>query len=114
MIVGDGGTEQHFDAATFGAAWQPGSRRIATMTADLGSGRSLTLTPTESWLRASSEDAQLMAATAIYGMWKNYRNQAPVEVVLLDADGEPYVAIRDQGEAGPQLTVVDQASGRES
>ena len=26
-----------------------------------------------------------MAATVIYGMWKNYRNQAPVEVVLLDA-----------------------------
>ena len=24
VIVGDGGTEQHFDAATFGAEWQPG------------------------------------------------------------------------------------------
>jgi hypothetical protein len=78
------------------------------------SGGTLTLTPTESWLRASSEDAQLMAATAIYGMWKNYRNQAPVEVVLLDADGDPYVAIRDEGEAGPALTVIDQASGSES
>ena len=70
--------------------------------------------PTESWLRATSEDAQLMAATAIYGMWKNFRNQAPVEVVLLDADGDPYVAIRDEGEAGPELTVIDQASGSES
>lgn len=46
VIVRDGGTEQHFDAATFGAEWLPGSRRIATMTADLGSGRSLTLAPT--------------------------------------------------------------------
>lgn len=46
VIVGDGGTEQHFDAATFGATWQPASRRIAKMSADLGSGRSLTLSPT--------------------------------------------------------------------
>ena len=77
-------------------------------------GSTLTLTPTESWLRASSQDAQLMAATAIYGMWKNHQNQSPVEVVLLDATGEEYVVIRDEGEAGPQLTVIDQASGRES
>jgi len=73
-----------------------------------------TLTPTESWLRASSQDAQLMAATAIYGMWKNYQNQSPVEVVLLDAAGDQYVVIRDEGEAGPQLTVIDQAIGSES
>ena len=76
-------------------------------------GNTLTLTPTESWLRASSRDAQLMAATAIYGMWKNYQNQSPVEVVLLDAAGDQYVVIRDEGEAGPQLTVVDQAMGSE-
>ena len=29
VIVSDGGTEQHADAATFTADWQPGSRRIA-------------------------------------------------------------------------------------
>ncbi len=46
VIVGDGGTEQHFDAATFDADWQSGSRRVAAMTADLGAGRSLTLNPT--------------------------------------------------------------------
>lgn len=45
VIVGDDGAELHFDAATFGLDWQPGSRRIATMTVDLGSDRSLTLTP---------------------------------------------------------------------
>ena len=45
VIVSDGGTERHFDAATFSADWQPGSRRIARMTADLGYGQSLTLTP---------------------------------------------------------------------
>ena len=45
VIAGDGGTERHFDAATFSADWQAGSRRIARMIADLGNGRSLTLTP---------------------------------------------------------------------
>lgn len=43
--VDDGGSERHFDAATFAADWQPGTRRIARLTADLGSGRTLTLTP---------------------------------------------------------------------
>ena len=62
-------------------------------------GGTLTLTPTESWLRASSEDTQLMTAAAIYGMWKNYRNQAPVEIVMLDATGDQYVVIRDEGKA---------------
>jgi Bacterial SH3 domain len=77
-------------------------------------GNTLTLTPTDSWLRASAQETQLMAAAAIYGMWKNYKDQSPVEVVLLDAAGEQYVVIRDDGEAGPQLTVVDRASGSES
>jgi hypothetical protein len=45
VIVGDDGTEQHFDAASFAADWQPGSRRIASMCASLGNDRSLTLTP---------------------------------------------------------------------
>ena len=54
------------------------------------------------------------AAAALYGMWKNYKDQSPVEVVLLDEAGEPYVVIRDEGEAGPELTVIDKASGRES
>lgn len=45
VIVDDRGTERHFDAATFDIAWQPSTRRIATMTVDLESGRSLRLTP---------------------------------------------------------------------
>ncbi|MBA3940224.1 MAG: hypothetical protein C0520_03330 [Sphingopyxis sp.] len=45
VIVGDDGTERHFGAAEFAVDWQPGSRRIAKMTADLGSGRSLLLAP---------------------------------------------------------------------
>ena len=46
VIVGDGGSEHHFDAATFDIAWDSGTRRIARMGAVLGAGRTLTLTPT--------------------------------------------------------------------
>lgn len=46
VIAVDGGSEQHFDTASFDAEWRRGSRRIAKMTANLGGGRSLTLTPT--------------------------------------------------------------------
>src|SRR3546814_5694260 len=45
VIVGDGGAEQHFDAATFAVQWAAGTRRIARLDAELGSGRSLRLTP---------------------------------------------------------------------
>ena len=55
-----------------------------------------------------------MTVAAIYGMWKNFKNQAPVAVVLLDERSKQYVVIRDEGEAGPKLTVVDQASGKDS
>jgi hypothetical protein len=55
-----------------------------------------------------------MAVAALYGMWKNYKNQSPVEVVLLDTAGEQYIVVRDEGESGPELTVIDQASGSES
>src|SRR3546814_10330495 len=40
-----GGAEQHFDAATFAVQWAAGTRRIARLDAELGSGRSLRLTP---------------------------------------------------------------------
>jgi hypothetical protein len=98
------------DALLFQVSERIGAPMIAEVSEN---GSALTLTPTESWLRASGEDAHLMAAAAVYGMWKNYRNQAPVEVVLLDAAGDQYVVIRDEGEGGPRLSVTDQASGSE-
>lgn len=76
-------------------------------------GSRLVVRPTEAWLTRSSRDAQVFAAAAIYQMWKNYRNNAPVSVVLKDRDGTDYVVVEDQGEAGPRLTVIDEASGRE-
>jgi hypothetical protein len=109
--VGLGAYSRDLDALLYQVGERFGTPMLAEVTEN---GSTLTLTPTESWLRASSADAQMMAAAAIYGMWKNYRDQAPVEVVLLDPDGAEYVVIRDRGEAGPQLTVVDQASGAES
>ena len=71
-------------------------------------------TPTVTWMRVTSQDAQMMAAAAVYSIWKNYKNQAPIEVVLLDPSGAPYVDIRDNGQGNPSFTIVDQASGSES
>jgi uncharacterized protein YgiM (DUF1202 family) len=76
-------------------------------------GDRLTIDPSSAWLRASSQDAHAMASAAIYQMWKNYRNNAPVSVVLLDENDQAYVVSDDDGEAGPMLTVNDIAIGRE-
>lgn len=46
VIVADKGTENHFDDARFAVEWQAGTRRIASLSADLGGDRRLTLTPT--------------------------------------------------------------------
>jgi hypothetical protein len=109
--AGLGAYSRDFDSLLY----QVNERLGYPMVAELAeSGSTLTLTPSASWLRATSQEAQLMAAAAIYQMWKNHQNQSPVEVVLLDAAGDAYVTIRDEGEAGPQLTVIDQATGSES
>jgi hypothetical protein len=55
------------------------------------------------WLRATSRDAHLMAALAIYQMWKNHENNRPVRVVLLDGE-VPYVTIADEP-SGPRVTM---------
>jgi hypothetical protein len=108
--AGFGAYSADLDALLFQVTERLGAPMIAEVSEN---GSALRLTPTESWLRASSEDTHLMTAAAIYGMWKNYRDQAPVEIILLDATGDQYVVIRDEGEGGPRLTVTDQASGRE-
>jgi hypothetical protein len=64
----------------------------------------LTVTPTEQWLRDGSRDAHVMAAAAIYQMWKNHQDQAPVRVTITGADGREYITISD-GTAGPELSV---------
>lgn len=62
-------------------------------------GNTLEATLTPQWLRAGSDDEHLLAAAAIYQMWKNHQNSAPVRVVLLQPNGERYIAIDEtQGE----------------
>ena len=45
VVVGDGGTERHFDGASFAATWDAGTRRLARLDVELDPGRSLRLTP---------------------------------------------------------------------
>lgn len=74
-----------------------------------GDGGSLRVTPTGEWLRATSRDAHLMTALAVYQMWKNHQNNGPVRVVLLDGD-EPYVTIADENGV-PRVTVAGSSRG---
>jgi uncharacterized protein YgiM (DUF1202 family) len=67
-------------------------------------GDTLEVKMTEHWLRAGSQDEHLLAAAAIYQMWKNHQNSAPVRVVLLDPRGERYVTIDET--QGPALLTV--------
>ena len=62
-----------------------------------------TLTP--QWLRAGSDDEHLLAATAIYQMWKNHQNSGPVRVVLLEPGGKRYITIDDAAGAQSLLTL---------
>jgi hypothetical protein len=70
----------------------------------LGDG-TLRVVPTPQWLRDGSREGHMMAAAAIYQMWKNHQNSAPVAVVMADSTGEDYIAIRDEA-AGPSLSIA--------
>jgi uncharacterized protein YgiM (DUF1202 family) len=61
------------------------------------------------WLRATSRDAHLMAAAAIYEMWKNHQNSAPVQVVMRDRDSD-YITIVDEA-TGPRLSIASLGEG---
>ncbi|MGD9507145.1 MAG: SH3 domain-containing protein [Geminicoccaceae bacterium] len=66
-------------------------------------GLRVTLSP--QWLRAGSADEHLLAATAVYEMWKNHQNGAPVLVELLEPGGKRYLTIDDAQKNGALLTV---------
>ena len=70
-----------------------------------GESNSLRVVANPDWLRATSRDAQLMTALAVYQMWKNHQNNQPVRVTLMDGD-QPYISIADEA-GGPRLTVTD-------
>ena len=46
VLVEDNGSERHFADPVFAAEWQPGTRRLSKLTAELGRSTHLTLTPT--------------------------------------------------------------------
>ena len=56
----------------------------------------LRVTPSPQWLRYAGREAHIMAATAIYEMWKNHENQRPVSVTLVGEDDDDYVTIADR------------------
>ena len=68
-------------------------------------GNTLEATLTTQWLRAGSGDEHLLAAAAIYEMWKNHQNNGPVRVILLQPDGKQYIAIDDTETAKSLLTL---------
>jgi hypothetical protein len=68
------------------------------------SGNELRIVPTPEFLLYGGRDAHVAATLAIYQMWKNHQDNAPVAVTLVGEDGRPYVAIRDQP-SGPNLLV---------
>jgi len=65
----------------------------------------LQVTPTPQWLVNGSREAHIMATAAIYQMWKNRQNMAPVSVSMLDAAGEDYIRIDDEPN-GPSMSVA--------
>lgn len=64
----------------------------------------LQITPTPQWLLNGSREAHIMAAAAIYQMWKNRQNMAPVSLSMLDGDGNDYIRIDDEPN-GPNMNV---------
>lgn len=64
----------------------------------------LRVTPSRDWLLRADADAHLMAALALYQVWKDDQEGRPVKLVLVDSRGEPYVVIEDSND-GPQLTL---------
>jgi hypothetical protein len=69
-------------------------------------GTTLEATLAPGWLRAGSADEHLLAATAIYQMWKNHQNSAPVRVLVLEPGGEPYITIDETQGADSLLTLA--------
>jgi hypothetical protein len=68
-------------------------------------GATLEATLTPAWLRAGSADEHLLAAIAIYQMWKNHQDSAPVRVLVLEPGGERYIAIDETGAPEALLTL---------
>ncbi len=71
-----------------------------------GGDDSLEVTASEGWLRAGSRDEHLLAATAIYQMWKNHQDSRPVRVTVLDPQGARYIIIDETQRPERLLTMA--------
>lgn len=66
----------------------------------------LAVTMTPEWLRAGSDREHVLTALAVYQMWKNHQNNAPVRVVMLTPDGRPYVTIDERQTREPIVSMA--------
>lgn len=77
VIVGDSGTEQHFEAAMFALNWQAGTRRIAQAEVSLSGDRRLTLAP-------SGPIFAMSGLGYTHPVWGHGRDHGPEPVVAHD------------------------------
>lgn len=73
----------------------------------------LRVTPTQEWLLYASREAHLMAALALYQMWKNHQDGRSVSLLVVDPQNENYITINDE-ESGPVLSVQESRSSKTS
>ena len=85
---------QDFDRLMGRMGQQFGYRLVDSLQQD--GGGALRVVPTADFLLYGGRDAHLATTLAVYQMWKNHQNGAPVAVTLLGDDGQPYVTIEDQ------------------
>ncbi len=95
--------------------WSEGfNRLLASINSDLRyptvqkvdqpEGDLLRVVPTSDWLLNGSRADHLLGAAAMYEMWKNHQNGAPVRLVMQDDRGHDYITIVDQ-DSTPNLSV---------
>jgi uncharacterized protein YgiM (DUF1202 family) len=106
VVLGESGFQMlspEFDRLMGRIGQQFGYRLVDTLQ-QAGSGE-LQVVPSREFLLYGGREAHIAATLAIYQMWKNHQNNAPVAVTLLGDAGQPYVTIQDQP-SGPDLLVT--------
>lgn len=73
-------------------------------------GDTLRVAASREWLLHTNTDVHLLAALALYEVWKDNQNNRPVKLVLNDDRNEEYIVISDTSK-GPQVTVRSPAKG---
>ena len=93
-----------FDRLIAAVSQRDGMRLVDKVAQADSNALNVTLSP--EWLRSGSANEHILLATAIYQMWKNHQNAAPVRVDLLQPGGEPYIRIDDTESAGNLLSLM--------